>query len=92
MRGEDTYLLQTSPEYVIFPFNLKPKNLLFSALDENLSKHGFYIRVLLLLSFENLINGLILTDFKQDIENKNLRGFINLIVNLIKKKSYTQLT
>jgi len=38
-----------------------------------------------MLTFENIINGLLMTDFKQDINNKNLKDFVKLIINMIVK-------
>ena len=69
-RGDDSFMIQTSPLYIKSPFNIKIKNIL--PYDEKISKYGIYIRYSILYFFENLIKNL----------NKN-ENIINIILNII---------
>lgn len=63
IRGEDTYILKTSPNFLFSPFNIKVANFVKQdLLDEDISKYGLYIRVKLLGFFENYIKNINVND------------------------------
>ena len=74
-RGEDSYMLQTSPYYIKSPFNLKIKKIL--PYDENISKYGLYIRYSILYFMEHLI--------KDSINTNDENIIIDIILKMILK-------
>ena len=76
-RGDDSFMLQTSPYYIKSPFNLKIKKLL--PYDEQISKFGLYIRYSVLYFIELLIKD----SFKNKEDNENI--IINVLLKMILK-------
>ena len=74
-RGDDSFMIQTSPYYIKSPFNLKIKKIL--PYDERISKYGLYIRFSILYFLENLI--------KNYINKENEEKIINIILEMILK-------
>ena len=56
-RGEDSFMLQTSPYYIKSPFNLKIKKIL--PYNETIAKYGLHIRYYVLYFMENLIKDIL---------------------------------
>ena len=73
-RGEDSFMLQTSPYYIKSPFNLKIKKIL--PYNEKISKYGLHIRYYILYFMENLI--------KDSFNNENKDNQSILINDVIK--------
>ena len=79
-RGEDSFMLQTSPYYIKSPFNLKIKKIL--PYNEKISKYGLYIRYYILDFMDNLIKDSI---NKEIDENIIIDIVLKMISNIIEK-------
>ena len=81
-RGEDSFMLQTSPYYIKSPFNLKVKKIL--PYNETIAKYGLHIRYYVLYFMENLIKD-ILSNNDENLKNTLYDILFNMISNIIKR-------
>lgn len=83
-RGEDSFMLQTSPYYIKSPFNLKIKKIL--PYNEIIAKYGLHIRYYVLYFIENLIKEIL---SKKDENNKSIiyNVVFNMILNIVTRIS-----
>ena len=84
-RGEDSYMLQTSPYYIKSPFNLKIDKIL--PYDENISKYGLYIRYYVLYFMEHIIRECINKENEDKIIIDTILKMILMVVEKINNMS-----
>ena len=84
-RGEDSFMLQTSPYYIKSPFNLKINKIL--PYDENISKYGLYIRYYILYFMEKLIGDSIIKGNEEKIIIDTVLKMVLMIVEKINNMS-----
>ena len=78
-RGEDSFMLQTSPYYIKSPFNLKIKKIL--PYNETIAKYGLHIRYYVLYFMENLIKDILSKN--DDDDGKAKSTIFDVVFNMI---------
>jgi hypothetical protein len=80
-------LIENSPQYIVPPFNVKVKNI-FSSENEDINKHGFFVRLNLLNVFEQMlkrINDFYSGSSSKELTEKMIKDYFSLILKLIEK-------
>lgn len=84
-RGEDTYMLQTNPEFLYSPFNISPMKIFKSNLvkDDEIFKYGLTIRLRTLNYFDEYIKNLSFDKNNYSTDNEIFFKSYEIIINLI---------
>ncbi len=80
-------MIENSPQYIVPPFNVKVKNI-FSSENEDINKHGFFVRLNLLNVFEQMlkrINDFYSGSSSKELTEKMIKDYFSLILKLIEK-------
>jgi tRNA G18 (ribose-2'-O)-methylase SpoU len=82
-RGEDTYMLQTNPEFLFSPFNISSLKIFKNNLveDEEIYKYGLSIRLRTLNFFDEYIKNL--SSSPCDLFLKSIEIILNLMQNIL---------
>ncbi len=79
-------MIENSPQYIVPPFNVKVRDI-FSSENEEINKHGFFVRLNLLNVFEQMLKRI--NDFfsgsSTDLTEKMIKDYFSLIMKLIEK-------
>jgi hypothetical protein len=87
-RGEDSFLLRTSPQFLYSPFNINPINIIKNnLLNEDVSKYGLYVRIKILDFFDKNIS-----NFDPDSILNLIENILTTLDNLSSNKSEMQFT